>query len=81
MSLTERPVGTCTALISDCPPGSDKRWSSTTLDLTLADEVRPWQPQGEAGADVIIDPSDPLHRASCAFTSPTRSWLDWLLGS
>ncbi len=45
--------------ISDCPPASDKRWSATTLDLTLAAEIRPWLAQGGAGADVIIDPSDP----------------------
>jgi len=45
--------------VSDCPPASDKRWSSTTLDLTLGAEIRPWLPQGSAGADVIIDPSDP----------------------
>ena len=44
--------------ISDCPPAGNKRWSSTTLDLTLADEIRPWQSLGGAGADVIIDPSD-----------------------
>ena len=45
--------------ITPCPPDSDKRWASTTLDLTLAAEIRPWNPQGGAGADVIIDPSDP----------------------
>ena len=43
--------------VTPCPPDSDKRWASTTLDLTLADEIRPWLPQGGAGADVIIDPS------------------------
>src|SRR5258708_25492338 len=45
--------------VTPCPPDSDKRWASTSLDLTLAEEIRPWQPQGGAGADVIIDPSDP----------------------
>jgi dCTP deaminase len=45
--------------VSDCPPASSKRWSSTTLDLTLAAELRPWLPQGGAGAEVIIDPSLP----------------------
>jgi dCTP deaminase len=45
--------------ISDFPPAGDKRWSSTTLDLTLADELRPWLPLGDTGADVIIDPSSP----------------------
>jgi dCTP deaminase len=43
--------------VTPCPPASDKRWSSTTLDLTLAAEIRPWLPQGDGGADVIIDPS------------------------
>jgi dCTP deaminase len=45
--------------VTPCPPDSDKRWASTTLDLTLAAEIRPWDPQGGAGVDVIIDPSDP----------------------
>jgi dCTP deaminase len=45
--------------VSNCPPASDKRWASTTLDLTLDAEIRPWTPQGGAGADVTIDPSDP----------------------
>ncbi len=45
--------------VTPCPPASDKRWASTTLDLTLAAEVRPWGPQGGSGAHVIIDPSDP----------------------
>ena len=40
-----------------CPSESDKRWSSTTLDLTLAEEIRPWNAQGGAGAEVTIDPS------------------------
>jgi dCTP deaminase len=45
--------------VSNCPPASDKRWASTTLDLTLDAEIRPWTPQGGAGAEVVIDPSSP----------------------
>jgi dCTP deaminase len=43
--------------ITPCPPADDKRWSATTLDLTLDAELRPWSALGGAGADVIIDPS------------------------
>ena len=45
--------------VTPCPPASDKRWSATTLDLTLDAELRPWVALGGAGADVIIDPSSP----------------------
>ena len=43
----------------DQPPAGDRRWSSTTLDLTLDAEIRPWLPLGGGGVDVVIDPSDP----------------------
>jgi dCTP deaminase len=43
--------------ITPCPAADDKRWSPTTLDLTLDAEIRPWIALGGAGADVIIDPS------------------------
>jgi dCTP deaminase len=43
--------------IVPCPPGDDKRWSSTTLDLTLDAEIRPWLPIDGGGAEMIIDPS------------------------
>jgi dCTP deaminase len=43
--------------VTPCPPPSDKRWSSTTLDLTLGPEIRPWSALDTAGADVTIDPS------------------------
>lgn len=58
--------------ISDCPPASNKRWSSTTLDLTLAEEIRPWQALGGAGADVIIDPSDPEFNSSQLINQRTQ---------
>ncbi len=45
--------------VTPCPPASDKRWSATTLDLTLDAEIRPWGALGGAGADVTIDPSSP----------------------
>jgi dCTP deaminase len=45
--------------VSDCPPANNKRWSATTLDLTLDAEIRPWQALGGAGADVTIDPASP----------------------
>ena len=59
--------------ISDCPPRSNQRWSSTTLDLTLAEEIRPWQPQGGAGADVIIDPSDPEFNSNQLINQRTQA--------
>lgn len=59
--------------ISDCPPAADKRWSSTTLDLTLAAEIRPWLPQGGAGADVTIDPSDPEFNSNQLITQRTQA--------
>jgi len=43
--------------VSSCPPVADKRWSSTTLDLTLDAEIRPWKELGGSGASVVIDPS------------------------
>src|SRR5216683_508004 len=43
--------------ITPPPPANDKRWSATTLDLTLDAEIRPWQALGGAGADVTIDPA------------------------
>src|SRR5271165_530925 len=55
------------------PPASSKRWSSTTLDLTLADELRPWQAQGGAGADVIIDPSDPEFNSNQLINQRTQA--------
>ncbi len=45
--------------VTPSPPANDKRWSATTLDLTLDAEIRPWQPLGGAGADVTIDPASP----------------------
>jgi len=45
--------------VAPSPPANDKRWSATTLDLTLDAEIRPWQPVGGAGADVTIDPASP----------------------
>jgi len=45
--------------IVPCPPADDRRWASTTLDLTLDGEIRPWLPIGGGGADVVIDPSSP----------------------
>ena len=45
--------------VTPSPPANDKRWSATTLDLTLDAEVRPWQAVGGAGADVTIDPASP----------------------
>ena len=61
MILSDREVKAAVArrliLISDFPENNNKRWSSTTLDLTLDGEIRPWEPQGGSGADVVIDPS------------------------
>ncbi len=45
--------------VTPCPPATDKRWSATTLDLTLDTEIRPWKALGGAGVDVTIDPSSP----------------------
>jgi hypothetical protein len=45
--------------VTPCPPASDRRWSATTLDLTLDAEIRPWAALDDAGADVTIDPSSP----------------------
>jgi dCTP deaminase len=60
-------------LVSDCPPAGDTRWSSTTLDLTLAAEIRPWLPQGSAGADVIIDPSSPEFNSNQLINERTQA--------
>jgi dCTP deaminase len=67
MILSDREVraaiGRKVIWVSPCPSADDKRWSATTLDLTLDSEIRPWKPQGGAGIDVTIDPS------SAAFNS------------
>src|SRR5262249_7926187 len=60
-------------LVSDCPPPSDKRWASPTLDLTLAAEIRPWKSLGGPGADVIIDPSDPDFNSNQLITDRTQA--------
>ena len=53
--------------VSDCPPAGNKRWSSTTLDLTLAEEVRPWLPQSGPGvaecSSVLLKLHPDLHPA------------------
>lgn len=46
-------------LVTPCPPANDKRWSATTLDLTLDAEIRPWEAVGGAGADITIEPASP----------------------
>jgi dCTP deaminase len=43
--------------VTPCPPPGEKRWSATSLDLTLDAEIRPWE--ARADADVIIAPSSP----------------------
>lgn len=53
-AIQERRIG-----VTPCPPADDKRWSPTTLDLTLAAEIRPWLPQEGTGTDAVIDPSSP----------------------
>jgi dCTP deaminase len=52
-------IGRKVIWVTPCPPAGDKRWSPTSLDLTLDAEIRPWGPPGGAGADVPIDPSSP----------------------
>lgn len=58
--------------VTPCPSDSDKRWASTTLDLTLAEEIRPWGAQGSAGADVIIDPSHPEFNSNQLISERTQ---------
>jgi dCTP deaminase len=43
--------------LDPCPPANDKRWSPTTVDLTLADEITPWEPLDAGGAETIIKPA------------------------
>src|SRR5262249_14128417 len=45
--------------VTSCPPAGDKRWSATTLDLTLDAEIRPWKPIPGPGVGAEIDPSGP----------------------
>jgi dCTP deaminase len=56
--------------VTPCPPAGDKRWSSTTLDLTLDAEIRPWE--AFAGADVLIDPSSPEFNSTDLIEKLTR---------
>jgi dCTP deaminase len=58
--------------VTNCPPANDKRWSATTLNLTLAAEIRPWVPQGGSGADVTIDPSSPEFNSTQLISERTQ---------
>ena len=51
-------------LVTPCPPANDKRWSATTLDLTLDAEIRPWETVGGAGADITIEPASPEYNSN-----------------
>lgn len=68
MILSDREVRAAIARkviwVTPCPPAGDKRWSSTTLDLTLDSELRPWKEQGGSGVDVTIDPSSPAFNSN-----------------
>jgi dCTP deaminase len=59
--------------VSDCPPAGHKRWSSRALDLTLAEELRPWLPLGDAGVAVVIDPSDPNFNSNQLINERTQA--------
>jgi dCTP deaminase len=43
--------------IKGCPPADSPRWSSTSLDLTLDAEIRPWEPIDSVGEDNTINPA------------------------
>jgi dCTP deaminase len=59
--------------VSDCPAAGDKRWSSTTLDLTLDAEIRPWGPLMGAGLDVTVDPSSPTFNSNALILEHTQA--------
>jgi dCTP deaminase len=42
--------------LTPCPPANSPRWTSTALDLTLAAEIRPWEPIQSVGEEHIISP-------------------------
>jgi dCTP deaminase len=44
--------------ISPLPKWGSKAWTSTSLDLTLDSEIRPWVDIDEAGQTSVIDPLD-----------------------
>jgi dCTP deaminase len=50
--------------VTPCPEPADQRWSSTSLDLTLDAEIRPWKKEKESGAIVTIDPASPRFNAT-----------------
>lgn len=45
--------------LTPCPPADSSRWSSTTIDLTLAAELRLWGPLRSATGNDLVDPAGP----------------------
>jgi histidinol-phosphate aminotransferase len=77
ISSNENPMGPCKEGLEAIAKVAPKGWryspNNEQGDFTAAASealgVKPEYIQATAGS------SDPLHRASCAFTSPTRSWV------
>ena len=61
MILSDREIQAAIArkaiLVTGCPPSDSPRWSSTSLDLTLDAEIRPWKEIESVGEDTTIDPT------------------------
>jgi len=45
--------------LAPCPPRGDRRWSPTTVDLTLDAEIRVWKPATAATDKDVVDPMAP----------------------
>src|SRR4051812_41886821 len=44
-------------VLNPCPPRDSKRWSPTTVDLTLDSELRPWGRITSPTGNDVVDPS------------------------
>src|SRR5262249_16981717 len=47
-----------------CPPPDSPRWTSTTVDLTLDAEVRPWQGRERGRETTPVDPATDAFNAN-----------------
>lgn len=75
MILSDREIQAAIAkgdiVITDCPPPDSPRWTSTTLDLTLDAEIRPWTEI--EGDESTITPGSPGFNSNALVKKHTRA--------
>jgi histidinol-phosphate/aromatic aminotransferase/cobyric acid decarboxylase-like protein len=77
ISTNENPLGPCKegleAIAKVAPLGGRYSPNGETMDLTRT--IAEVEGVSVDNVQVTAGSSDPLHRTTCAFTSPTRSWV------